>query len=72
MPKNLREAETGDSVTVQDIVQFICPFCNKSASTGKDDQNIPYVLHEVPQCVKFEKLEPDKYLRTVREFYQGN
>lgn len=71
MARNVRTAQAGETVLIEDKVQFVCPFCQKNASAGETD-NVPYVLHEQPMCKLFEELEPDVYLRRVREFYQGN
>jgi hypothetical protein len=69
--------ETGHTVEAQDAVRFVCPFCKLNGSAGEvahpgTPSRVPYVMHDVPECEKFQKLEPDEYLRAVREHYGGN
>lgn len=48
------------------VVDFVCPFCGRRASAGYKG-SAPCVLHAMPQCEKFEQLEPDEYLAQVND-----
>lgn len=43
-------------------VEFKCPFCGRTVAASSKEGA---VLHAVPMCEKFEKLEPDEYMHQV-------
>jgi len=49
---------------VQSTLKFQCPFCGHGAATS---ERPAAVFHELPQCEKFSRLSPDRYLKAVRE-----
>ena len=51
-------------------VALQCP-CGKQVFITRDEEGNPSVIHALPMCEHFEKLEPDEYLRWVRGTYEG-
>jgi hypothetical protein len=43
-------------------LNFSCPFCSKRCSVDRAQRSI---VHELPTCEKFDKLEPDEFLVAV-------
>lgn len=46
-----------------------CPFCGMAIfeSISPDDGRIDGLIHSMPMCEKFEKMEPDEFITAVRE-----
>lgn len=67
----------GDSLKVELAVKFklavkfTCPFCGCDVSAGEvtnqNGESEPAVLHALPPCEKYLKLEPDEFLSECRE-----
>jgi hypothetical protein len=53
---------------MSESVDFRCPFCGKHvhATTVNGGE----ILHPLPTCVEFEQLEPDVFLKKVREHFE--
>jgi hypothetical protein len=54
-----------------EAVEFICGFCGASciADPAPPDE-LPCVLHYMPMCEQYEKLEPVDFLTASREEHQ--
>lgn len=55
-------SKAGETVVVNDPVNFSCPFCVGSATASLDP---PSVFHTMPMCAEFEKMDVVSYLRAV-------
>lgn len=51
-------------------VSFPCMFCGGTAGAGHTDSGTPAVVHTLPHCETFEKLDPLDYLRANRLAYE--
>ena len=61
----------GDSSTFKPDIHGTCPFCKKVFQAGKDSEDRHGVVHELPICEEFEKMEPTEYLKAVRLKYSS-
>jgi hypothetical protein len=50
------------------FVEFPCPFCGRYARADDSDPNgTPFVIHAVPMCETFEKLDALSYMKAVNK-----
>ncbi len=54
--------KTGDTVTVNDPVNFVCPFCSLNATASLDP---PSIFHALPMCDEFTNMDIVSYMRAV-------
>lgn len=52
-------------------VAFICPFCGGEARAQAGEREA-VVLHTMPMCSQFERLQADEYIHAVRVRYQAS
>lgn len=58
----------GTQIQARILAEFECPFCgNLGAAIERTNDGGVGVLHEVPYCKEFDELEPDEYIRAVRQ-----
>lgn len=58
--------EFGDVSSFQAKVEFKCPFCESHAAIGEDAEGNGGVLHTVPYCAEFERMNALEYAQSVR------
>lgn len=44
---------------------FKCPFCGKDAQAGYTAEDEAVVIHALPMCAEFERLDPLEYVIQV-------
>lgn len=49
---------------ITDGLNFICPFCKAKCTVSREKV---CVLHEMPMCETYERLEPDEFLAAVNK-----
>lgn len=54
--------KAGETVTVNDAVSFLCPFCSLTATASLDP---PSIFHAMPMCAEFEAMDVVSYMRAV-------
>jgi hypothetical protein len=56
--------------TLFEEVHFTC-LCGQAAGVARTEDGFPAVVHAVPWCDDFEKLEPADYIAVVRLAAEG-
>lgn len=46
---------------------FLCPFCGGHVSVGAPPDGVPWIIHAVPTCGRFDALEPDEFMAAVND-----
>lgn len=46
---------------------FVCPFCQKRAAIVDCDDNGVGIVHDMPECEKFDTLGPTEFLAAVNQ-----
>ena len=54
-------------ITVKDHVSFVCGFCGMDCLASTDPAA---VMHYLPMCPQYDKLEPDAFMKASREEHQ--
>ena len=51
---------------LEDHIDFDCPFCGEPVRAGSNPDGEGAVLHRMPMCEQFDKLDPFEFLQAVR------
>ena len=66
-----KRLKPGDSLAVVNPIEFDCPFCGKHATVGDPDKGVAGVIHALPPCPTFLRLEVEDYLKAVNDKLAG-
>lgn len=56
------------TTTYNDLLTLKCPFCGRTVTFGEETETKDLAaLHELPTCATYDRLEPDEFVRAVRE-----
>lgn len=58
--------ETGRELKIEPKGDFICPFCGGRVTYGEEAKLGPLLLHTVPHCEKFDRLDIIAFVREAR------
>lgn len=61
---NLKE---GDNFALTEDLDIPCPFCGQQFLAGMINGQDFGVLHMMPQCARFQDLDPLEFLKLARE-----
>lgn len=50
---------------------FTCPFCQKRAAIVDCDENGVGIVHDMPECEKFDRLGPTEFLMACNKTLRG-
>jgi hypothetical protein len=65
--------ELADGVVVRPKMRVLCICCQQWVILGEYDSDAkPIALHPMPQCKLFVETDLLTYIRTLRQYYEGN
>ena len=66
------DMKVGDKVILVDPVDFECPFCGQPCKAGDevDHEDSIAVMHYMPTCATYDRLEPGRFLTACLKEYK--
>lgn len=61
----MESTPTTITIDIDSASAFVCPFCGSEALAGTTTEGTDTVMHLLPTCPTYERLEPLEYLEAV-------